>query len=306
MTAVVGRLGVWRPGRLLTPEYAASLEEFEYSTIWVGGSPPGDLGIVERLLAATNSITVATSIVNIHTASADVVAASYARIQERYAGRFVLGIGVGHRESDGPRYVRPYEQVQRYLDDLERFGVSPDDIMLAALGPRLLRLARDRTAGAHPYLTTPEHTRNAREILGPAPLLAPEQKIVIDRDPARARTVARTSVADRSLQRVNYVSNMRRLGFSDADLAGRGSDALLDALVAHGDPAEAVRRIRSHLDAGASHVAAQVLTGDASDSGLASYQAVAAEFLTNEVGSGRLPGERDRRPTRDTTSRRHH
>lgn len=134
MTAVVGRLGVWRPGRLLTPEYAASLEEFGYSTIWVGGSPPGDLGIVERLLAATNSITVATSIVNIHTASADVVAASYARIQERYAGRFVLGIGVGHRESDGPRYVRPYEQVQRYFDDLERFGVSPDDIMLAALG----------------------------------------------------------------------------------------------------------------------------------------------------------------------------
>ncbi|WP_233526161.1 TIGR03620 family F420-dependent LLM class oxidoreductase [Actinomadura spongiicola] len=136
--------------------------------------------------------------------------------------------------------------------------------VLAALGPKVLRLAAERAAGAHPYLTTPEHTRRARETLGPGPLLAPEQKVVVDGDPRRARALGREGIAY-YLGLGNYVANLKRLGFTDADVTGEGSDALVDGLVAHGKPAAVAARLTAHLDAGADHVAVQVLTGSGGD-----------------------------------------
>jgi probable F420-dependent oxidoreductase len=150
-----------------------------------------------------------------------------------------------------------------YLDRLDEVDVPVEGRALAALGPRALRLAADRSAGAHPYLTTPQHTREARELIGPGVLLAPEHKVVLDTDPQRARSVGRPVVEKPYLSLVNYRSNLMRLGWSEQDLAGGGSDALIDALVAHGDAASVAARLTEHLDAGADHVCAQVLTGGA-------------------------------------------
>lgn len=261
MTASLGRFGVWRPGGALTPELGAAIEELGYTSIWVGGSPPADLTVVEQLLDATESLTVATGIVNIYTAEAWPVAASYRRITDRHPGRFLLGIGVGHPEAIGDRYRPPFEALQRYLDELEAAAVPPEDIVLAALGPRVLGLASERTAGAHPYLTTAEHTARAREILGADVLLAPEQKVVLDTDARRAREAGRARVADPYLRLSNYTNNLRRLGFDAEDLQNDGSDRLIDALVAHGDADEIAARVHAHLDAGADHVAVQALTG---------------------------------------------
>ena len=136
---------------------------------------------------------------------------------------------------------------------------------LAALGPKALRLAADRTAGAHPYLTTPEHTREARKIVGDGVLLAPEQKVVLDTDAERARAIGRPAVENPYLHLINYRSNLLRLGWSEADLDGGGSDALVDALVAHGDAETVATRLTAHLDAGADHVCVQVLTADGVD-----------------------------------------
>jgi probable F420-dependent oxidoreductase len=146
--------------------------------------------------------------------------------------------------------------------------------VLAALGPRVLGLARDRAAGAIPYLVPPEHTRQARAVLGPGPLLAPEHKVVLDTDPDRARALGRTRVQRPYLGLVNYTSNLRRLGWSEADLSGAGSDALIDALVAHGSPAEIAGQLTRHLDAGADHVCLQLITEEGADP-LPGYRALA-------------------------------
>lgn len=276
MTASLGNFGVWRPANALTPELAVTLEELGYTAVWVGGSPPADLEIVEQLLDATESITVATGIVNIYRAEAWPVAAAYRRITDKHSGRFLLGVGVGHPEHVGDRYQPPYEALQRYLDELEAAAVAPEDIVLAALGPRVLRLAADRTAGAHPYLTPPEHTARAREIVGQGVLLAPEHKVVLDTEPQRAREIGRTRVANPYLGLTNYTNNLRRLGFSDADLADGGSDQLIDALVAHGDAGSVAARLREHLDAGADHVAVQLVTANADDDPVPGFRELAA------------------------------
>jgi probable F420-dependent oxidoreductase len=191
------------------------------------------------------------------------VAASYHRLNDAHGGRFLLGVGIGHPEATR-EYRSPYETIVRYLDDLDAAGVPREGRALAALGPKVLRVAAERTAGAHPYLTTPEHTREAREILGEGVLLAPEQKVVLDTDPGRARALARDSL-DRYLALRNYVNSWKRLGFTDGDVAGGGSDALVDALFAHGDAAAVAARVSGHLDAGADHVAVQVLTEPGGD-----------------------------------------
>jgi probable F420-dependent oxidoreductase len=276
MSASLEGFGVWRAASDLTPGLAAALEELGYTAVWVGGSPPADLAIVEQLLDATESITVATGIVNIYRAEAWSVAASYHRITDKHPGRFLLGVGVGHPERVGDRYQPPYDALQRYLDELAAAAVPPEDIVLAALGPRVLRLAAERTAGAHPYLTTPEHTARAREILGRGVLLAPEHKVVLTTDPERAREIGRSRVANPYLSLINYTNNLRRLGFSDADLADGGSDRLLDALVAHGDAKSVAARLREHLDAGADHVAVQLLTATAADDPLPGFRELAA------------------------------
>jgi len=167
-----------------------------------------------------------------------------------------------HRASRGREYQKPYAKLVSYLDQLDEVKVPAGGRVLAALGPRVLRLSAERAAGAHPYLVTPEHTRRAREILGAGPLLAPEQKLVFETDPERARAIGRPRVQNPYLGLTNYVSNLRKLGWTDADLADGGSDALIDALAVHGDAAAIARGVTAHLDAGADHVAVQVLNSD--------------------------------------------
>jgi probable F420-dependent oxidoreductase len=254
----LGRFGIWRAAAQTTPVLAASLEELGYGTIWLGGSPGGDLAIVEELLSATTSLTVGTSIVNMWKDDAAAIAADFARIEAAYPGRFVLGVGAGHPEAT-QEYASPYETLATYVDRLLAGGVPAGRIVLAALGPRVLRLARDRTAGAIPYLVTPAHTRLARAILGPDALLAPEQKVVLDADTVAARKLGRER-AGYYLRLTNYTSNLRRLGFTDADLTGQGSDALIDALVVHGSVADVVAQVGGHLEAGADHVCLQLLS----------------------------------------------
>jgi probable F420-dependent oxidoreductase len=266
----LGPIGVWRGGKT-EPALAVELERLGYRTLWLGGSPAADLADAERLLDATEALVVATGIVNIWASPAREVARSYQRIAARHADRFLLGIGAGHREATA-RFARPYEALAEYLDVLDEEGVPKERRVLAALGPRVLRLAAERTAGAHPYLVTPEHTRQAREILGSGVLLAPEQKVLLDTDAARARALG-TPTLRLYLGLANYVGNLRRLGFSEEEVAGDGSDRLFDAVIAHGEAGQLAVRLRAHLEAGADHVALQLL---GTDDALAGYRALAA------------------------------
>lgn len=259
MTSSLGRYGVWRHATGLTPELAQHIESLGFGAIWIGGSPPGDLELAESLLDATSSLVVATGIVNMWSTPADEVAPSYHRVAGRHPGRFLLGVGVGHPEATSD-YTRPYATVVEYLDRLDDAGIPLGGRALAALGPKVLELARERTAGAHPYLTTPEHTRIARDSLGPDRLVAPEHKVVLDTDPEAARTLARPRVQTPYLGLRNYTTNLKRLGWTDDDIADGGSDALIDALVAHGTPEQVAARLDEHLAAGADHVCAQLLT----------------------------------------------
>jgi probable F420-dependent oxidoreductase len=256
----LGRYGIWRWWGGVTPELAAGLERLGFGTLWLGGSPSGDLSAAEQVLDATTTLTVATGIVNVwRDPDPAAVASSFARVEARHPGRFLLGVGIGHPEAT-KEYARPYETLVSYVDGLLDGGVPADSLVLAALGPRVLRLAADRTAGAHPYLVPPEYTRQAREILGAGPVLAPEQKAVLEADPERARAIGRPRVQVPYLGAVNYLNNLRRLGWSDEDLSNGGSDALIDALVAHGTDEQVAARVNAHLDAGADHVCVQLLT----------------------------------------------
>lgn len=260
----LGRFGIWRHEGELSPELAQEIERTGFGTVWIGANPKGDLELVEAMIAATDRLTVATGIVNMWTVDAAVVADSYHRVSQRFPGRFLLGIGIGHPEIDR-EYTNPYRTMVDYLDALDRAAVPPENRVLAALGPKVLRLAAARAAGAHPYLTTPEHTRQARELIGPEPLIATEQMVVLGTDPERARAVGRSRVADPYLRLANYISNLKRLGWSDADLEPDGSDALIDALVVHGDAKTVAAGLVAHLDAGADHVCAQILVTDEDD-----------------------------------------
>jgi probable F420-dependent oxidoreductase len=260
----LGRFGVWRGRGQVTPELAVGLERLGYGALWLGGSPPGDLEQVEQLINATTTLTLATGIVNMWQDDARTVAASFKRIEARHPGRFLLGVGAGHREAT-QQYAKPYETLVSYVDTLLGDGVPADSLVLAALGPKVLRLAAERTAGAHPYLVPPEHTRQARAILGVGPLLAPEQKVVLEDDPERARAIGRPRVQNPYLGMVNYTSNLRRLSWSDEDLSGGGSDALIDALVARGSGAQVAARLDEHFQAGADHVVIQLLTAPGAD-----------------------------------------
>lgn len=276
MTANLGEIGIWRWASGLSPQLAVEIERLGYGTIWVGGSPPADLDVVDTLLDATSSITVATGIVNMWKDDAESVARSYHRIVAKHPGRFVLGVGVGHPEATKD-YRKPYDKMVTYLDELDRAGVASSDLVLAALGPKALRLAGERTAGAHPYLTTADHTRWARQIVGEGVLLAPEQKVVLETDPERARRIARPVVSRPYLGLVNYVNNLKRLGWSEQDIADGGSDRLIDALAVHGDAQTVARGVRAHLEAGADHVCVQALPVDADP--LPTYRTLAEELL---------------------------
>jgi probable F420-dependent oxidoreductase len=254
-------IGVWDHASSALFEDPGELERLGFRTAWLGGSPPADLSTTEPLLAASTTLAVATGIVNVWDADPSVAAAAYNRVAERYPNRFLLGIGAGHRPLVGDRYTKPYEKLVTYLDGLDEGGVPVSGRVLAALGPKVLRLAAERTAGAHPYLTTPEHTAQAREILGAGKLLVPEQKVVLSTDPTEARAIAREKIAF-YFDLPNYTNNWRRLGFTDADLADKGSDRLIDALVVCGDEDTIRTRVQAHQDAGADQVAIQVLNDD--------------------------------------------
>ncbi|MFE3187414.1 LLM class F420-dependent oxidoreductase [Nocardia sp. NPDC059240] len=255
-----GKFGVWQRYTQITPESAREIEELGYGTAWLGGSPPTDWDGFEQLLAATDSLVIATSIVNIWASAPDDAADDFLRLEEKFPGRFLLGIGAGHREHTGT-YAKPYDALVDYLDVLDARGVPREGRALAALGPRVTALARERSAGALPYLTVPEHTAQLREILGPDALLAVEHKVVLDEDQARARALGRQG-AGFYVGLSNYANNLRRWGFDDTDLVAPGSDRYIDAVVAHGNATQITDRLAEHAHAGADHVAIQVLGDD--------------------------------------------
>jgi probable F420-dependent oxidoreductase len=254
----LGRFGVWTGGAP-TPEQAAEIEKLGYGAVWVGGSPAADLEFVEPILEKTTGLQVATGIVNIWSAPAKQVAESYHRIEDAYPGRFLLGVGIGHPEHT-QEYRKPYDALVEYLDELDAAKVPTSRRVIAALGPKVLKLSAQRSAGAHPYLTTPEHTAQARQLIGNTVYLAPEHKVVLSTDVEEAREVGRNAVGF-YLDLSNYVNNWKRLGFTDADVAKPGSDKLIDAVVAHGSAEDIAKRLNEHLEAGADTVTIQVLGG---------------------------------------------
>ncbi len=260
----IGKIGLWgRTGWALfdDADALAEVENLGIGTVWVGANPSPDLTSVEPVLARSRGLVVGTGIVNVWDAPPETTAEGYHRVAGAYPDRLLVGIGVGHRPLIGDRYTKPYEKLVNYLDGLDAGGVPVEGRVLAALGPRVLALAAERAAGAHPYYTTPEHTARAREILGPDKLLVTEQKVVLETDPEVARGLAREAL-EFYLTLPNYTNNWLRLGFTEEDLAGGGSDRLVDGLTAWGDE-EAIRaRVQAHRDAGADQVIVQVLNKD--------------------------------------------
>jgi probable F420-dependent oxidoreductase len=254
----LGRYGVWTFGAP-KPEQAVEIEKLGYGAVWIGGSPAGDLNYVEPLLEQTETLQVATGIINVWTAPAEEVAEAYHRVENAYPGRFLLGIGIGHPEHTD-EYRKPYDVLVDYLDALDAATVPTSRRVIAALGPKVLKLSAQRSAGAHPYLTTPEHTGSARELLGPTVYLAPEHKVVLTENVDEAREIGRSTV-DFYLNLSNYLNNWKRLGFTEKDVAKPGSDRLIDAVVAHGSSDAIAARLNEHLQAGADHVTIQVLGG---------------------------------------------
>ena len=252
----IGKVGVWLRADAATPAAAQAAQRLGYGAVWIGGSPSGDLVHVRELLDAT-TIPIATGIINVWQSPAAQTVQAFHALPEDQRERTILGIGIGHREATA-EYASPYATLETYVDDLLNAGVPSSHIVLAALGPRVMRLAGERTAGAHPYFTTPEHTAQARKILGPGPLLAPEQKVLLNTDPEQARRIARPT-AKRYFGLTNYAAMLKRLGFTDDDLAGEGSDRAVDAAVAHGDVHAVAAVVQAHLDAGADHVCIQPL-----------------------------------------------
>jgi probable F420-dependent oxidoreductase len=268
----IGRVGVWLGPIGLAPaeeERAAiaRIEQLGYGAAWFGESPLNReaLSHAALLLGATERLVVATGIANIWVRDATAAINGANTLNEAYEERFVLGIGVSHApivNSRGHDYGKPLTVMSRYLEAMDKHTYSapspahPSPVVLAALRPRMLELARDRTAGAHPYFVPPAHTARAREILGARPLLAPEQVVVLETEPARAREIGREHMGP-YLRLPNYVNNLRTLGYDDADFADGGSERLVDAIVAWGDEEAIAGRVREHLDAGADHVAVQ-------------------------------------------------
>ena len=261
----VGRYGIWSVGlrsedpdrRGERAEAAAELEELGYGAVWLGGN--SSAANAAPLIEATSKLTVGTSIQSIWQHEPDAAATAFAELESAHPGRFLLGLGVSHAKRV-EQYARPYSALVEHLDGLDASGVPADRRLLAALGPKSLRLARDRAAGSIPYLVTPEHTAHAREILGEAPLLAPELGVVPETDPDRARALAREFL-ELYLPLPNYTHNFLRHGFTEDDLLDGGSDRLVDALFAWGDDAAIRAKIDAFFEAGADHVALQVLDG---------------------------------------------
>jgi probable F420-dependent oxidoreductase len=249
-------------------EAAAELESLGYSALWIPDAGGDLFESVERLLGATTGITVATGILNLWMHTPDETAEAFARFTGHYGDRLLVGIGVSHAPlidaTEPGRYRNPLASTAQFLDGLDAAAtpLPADRRVLAALGPKMLELARERTAGTHPYNVTPEHTALAREAMGAEGLVLPEQAVVLESDPSLARALGRAHLSF-YFSLPNYVNNLRRLGFGDADFADGGSDRLVDALVAWGNEESIRKRIDLHRAAGADHVCIQVLTDPA-------------------------------------------
>ncbi|MDR2986923.1 MAG: TIGR03620 family F420-dependent LLM class oxidoreductase, partial [Nocardiopsaceae bacterium] len=277
MTTALARVGIWSThygaDRSELGEVVAELEELGYGALWYPNRPDA-FDLAAALLDATHEMVAASGVISIWDRPAGEVARAFGSLNRVHPDRFLLGLGVSHaelvdREQPG-RYTRPLTRMREYLEELDTAldSLPAAGRVLGALGPRMLELARDRTAGAHPYLGTVEHTRRARELLGPGPLLAPELTVVLESDACRARSIAREQLTFAArwgfptyFEQRNYTSNWRRLGFVDDDFVGGGSDRLIDAVVAWGDPPAIRERIHQHFAAGADHVCLQVATG---------------------------------------------
>ncbi len=273
----LGRFGIWTSALDRQPAAAArtavaELDGLGFSALWVGEAFRREaFANASLLLAASSSLVVATGIANIWARDAQAMRAGQLTLAEAFPDRFLLGIGVSHVplvDTRGHRYSQPYSAMREYLaamDQARYESPAPDHPplrVLAALGPKMLELAATRADGAHPYFVPVAHTEMARRVLGPGKLLCPEQAVVLEADPARAREVARRHTGA-YLRLPNYRHNLERLGFTGDDLERGGSDRLVDAVVAHGDVQAVTRRLREHLEAGADHVAIQVISADA-------------------------------------------
>lgn len=288
----IGRVGIWTFAFELHPaaqvrEAAAIVEDLGYGAIWIPEAMGREaFAHSALLLAATRRIPVATGIANIWGRDAMAMAAGQKTLAEAWPNRFLLGIGVSHAPLVGMRghaYDKPLTAMRQYLDAMDSalYNAPPPASaprVIGALAPKMLALAAERTEGAHPYFVPPEHTKRARAALGPKKLLAPEQAVVLERDPGVAREIARAHM-QMYLQLPNYVNNLRRLGFADADIQNGGSDELVDAIVAWGDVGVAVDRVRAHHEAGADHVCVQVLPRESTALPIAEWKTLASALL---------------------------
>lgn len=279
MTIDIGRVGIWTAAFEAQPaaraqEAAQELESLGFPILWINEATGRDPFVLSTmLLAGTSTLKMATGIANIYARDPMTMAASQKTLAEAYPGRFLLGLGVSSpvlvEKVRKHSYDKPFSYMESYLTAMDeamynsvRAAETPRRV-LAALGPRMLELSATKADGAHPYLTTPDHTRTAREIIGPDALLAPEQMVVLETDPTKARAIGRTAVGF-YLRAPGYLANLRRLGFTEEDWSDpkAASDRLVDAIVAWGDIDTVARRVREHHDAGADHVCVQALRGD--------------------------------------------
>jgi probable F420-dependent oxidoreductase len=294
LSAKLGRVGVWSFAlqRLYATDEGSAMRELErlrYPSVWI----PESVGSKEVfahsaiLLAGSERAIVAPGIASIYARDPMAMANGAKALAEAYPGRFVLGIGVSHAPSVATRggtYGKPIETMIEYLDGMANAAFAgpepgePVPLVLAALGPRMLELAAERADGAHPYFVPVEHTPMARAALGPEPCLAVEQTAVLSTNADEARRIGR-AFAKHYLALPNYANNLRRLGWSDEDIANDGSDRLIDAVIAWGDVDAIVGRVKAHLDAGADHVCVQLRVESSSDPALAGYAELAAGLL---------------------------
>ncbi len=285
----IGRVGIWTSALDRQPAHVvrravAEIERLGYGAVWVGEARRREaFANAALLLSASNRMVVATGIANIWVRDPMAMAAGQRTLSEAWPGRFLLGLGVSHDPLVGPRghrYERPLGTMRAYLDAMDSApydAPAPAETrrVIGALGPRMLALAAERADGAHPYLVPPEHTHRAREILGPGPLLCPELAVVLEARPERAREIARSHLGT-YLQLENYRRSLSRLGYGDSDLADGGSDRLVDAVVGWGTLEQVTGRVNDHLQAGADHVAVQVLTAEPTELPLEQWGSLAS------------------------------
>jgi probable F420-dependent oxidoreductase len=270
----LGKIGIWRT-RHQRADVVGELEALGYGTLWIGGSP--SVAQVRPYLEMSGTITLASGILNVWHQTPEETAAEWAALPPAFRDRFLLGIGIGHPEATR-EYDSPLATMRAFFDGLDAAPtpVPRDARIAAALGPKMLDLAAERSLGTHPYFVPVEHTRIARERVGADAIVAPEVAVVVEPDVETGRRLAR-EYADGYLKRSNYTSNLRRLGYADADFADAGSDRLIDAVIPHGTAEQVAEAIRAHLDAGADHVCLQPLGHGPAP--LEDYRALAAVLL---------------------------